>query len=111
MQVRWSETALTEIDHIFAYIFERNRSSAVAKRLEERSTSLAEFPLMGHRTDEAEVRVFSVVRYPFLIFYAIDDATNEISSCMCDIRRKIGRRMCSRVGSEYHPMFSRPAYR
>lgn len=80
MRVRWSETALTEIDHIFAYIFERNRSaaSAVVKRIEELSALLAEFPLMGHRTDEAEARVLSVVRYPFLIFYAIDDAANEI---------------------------------
>jgi toxin ParE1/3/4 len=39
---------------------------------------LEEFPLIGHITDEAEVRVLSVVRYPFLIFYAIDAANDEI---------------------------------
>jgi toxin ParE1/3/4 len=39
---------------------------------------LEEFPLVGHLTDEANVRVLSVVRYPFLIFYAIDDAADEI---------------------------------
>jgi toxin ParE1/3/4 len=80
MRVRWSETALTELDHIFAYISERIRSaaSAVVNRIDELLALLAEFPLMGHRTDEAEVRVLSVVRYPFLIFYAIDDMTDEI---------------------------------
>jgi len=39
---------------------------------------LAEFPFVGHLTDEAPVRVLPVVRYPFLIFYTIDDATDEI---------------------------------
>jgi hypothetical protein len=36
-----------------------------------------EFPL-GHLTDEADVRILPVVRYPFLTFYAIDDAASEI---------------------------------
>jgi plasmid stabilization system protein ParE len=30
MKVRYSETALRELDEIFAYIFERNRSAAAA---------------------------------------------------------------------------------
>jgi toxin ParE1/3/4 len=29
-------------------------------------------------TDEPEVRALSVVRYPFLIFCAIDDAAGEV---------------------------------
>jgi len=35
MKVRWSETALLEIESIFAYIHERNRTaaSAVVKRI------------------------------------------------------------------------------
>jgi plasmid stabilization system protein ParE len=76
MKVRWSETALAEIEDIFSYIYERNRSAAVAvvERIEGLTTLLEEFPLIGHTTDEAEVRVLSVVRYPFLIFYAIDPA-------------------------------------
>jgi len=80
MRIRWSETALTELDDIFRYIFERSRSSAsaVVKRIEGLSSLLTEFPEMGHLTDEANVRVLSVVRYPFLIFYAIDEAADEI---------------------------------
>jgi len=30
MKVRYSETALRELDEIFAYIYERNRSAAAA---------------------------------------------------------------------------------
>jgi toxin ParE1/3/4 len=79
MKVRWSETALGEIDDIFSYIFANSRSAAaVVERIEGLTTLLAEFPLVGHLTDEAGVRVLSVVRYPFLIFYTIDDAAAEI---------------------------------
>ncbi|MGA2291525.1 type II toxin-antitoxin system RelE/ParE family toxin [Bradyrhizobium sp.] len=80
MKVRWSETALAEIEDIFSYIYEHNRSAAVAvvERVEGLAALLEEFPLVGHLTDEENVRVLSVVRYPFLIFYAIDDPANEI---------------------------------
>ena len=80
MRVRWSETALTEIEDIFSYIFERNRSaaSAVVKRIEGLTALLEEFPQAGHVTDEPDIRVLSVVRYPFLIFYTIEEATDEI---------------------------------
>lgn len=79
MGIRWSETALAEVESIFSYISEHNRSaaSAVVKRIEGLSTLLAEFPQMGHVTDEVNVRVLSVVRYPFLIFYTIDETTDE----------------------------------
>jgi toxin ParE1/3/4 len=80
MKVRWSETALAELRDIFSYIHENNRSAAdaVVKRIEALTALLEEFPLLGPLTDEAHVRMLSVVRYPFLIFYAIDDAANEI---------------------------------
>ena len=80
MKVRWSETALTEIEDIFSYIFERNRSAAAAvvERIEGLTKLLEEFPFAGHVTDEPDVRVLSVVRYPFLIFYAIDETAEEI---------------------------------
>ena len=80
MKVRWSETALAEMDSIFSYVFEYSRSAAAAVvgRIEELTALLGEFPLVGHLTDEADVRVLSVVRYPFMIFYTIDNAADEI---------------------------------
>jgi plasmid stabilization system protein ParE len=80
MKVRWSQTALTQLDDIFLYIYERNRSAAISvtKRVEELASLLGEFPFIGHPTDETDVRVLPVVRYPFAIFYTIDDAAGEI---------------------------------
>jgi toxin ParE1/3/4 len=80
MKARWTETALSELDHIFSYIYERNRSaaSAVVSRIEGLVELLEEFPLAGHVTDEADVRILAVVRYPFLIFYAIETVNDEV---------------------------------
>ena len=80
MKVRWSQTALTQLDDIFLYIYERNRSAAISvtNRVEELASLLGEFPFIGHLTDEAGVRILPVVRYPFAIFYAIDDAAGEV---------------------------------
>ena len=80
MKVRWSETALAEIDSIFSYIHKHNRSAAAAvvERIEGLTVLLAEFPFLGHLTDETNVRMLSVVRYPFIIFYTIDDDAGEV---------------------------------
>jgi plasmid stabilization system protein ParE len=80
MKVRWSRTALAELDGIFLYIYERNRSAAtsVTKRVEELASLLGEFPFIGHLTDEGDVRILQVVRYPFAIFYTIDGAAGEV---------------------------------
>jgi len=74
MKVRYSETALGELDELFAYIFERDRSAAAAvvERVERLAALLGEFPFVGHDTDEAGVRMVPLVRYPFLIFYAVN---------------------------------------
>jgi toxin ParE1/3/4 len=80
MKARWSETALVELESIFAYIHERNRTASIAvvERIEALISLLEDFPTMGHVTDENEVRVLSVVRYPFLIFYTIDAVADEV---------------------------------
>jgi plasmid stabilization system protein ParE len=80
MKVRWSETALAEIDSIFSYIYEHNRSaaSAVVERIEGLTTLLGEFPFLGHLTDETGIRMLSVVRYPFVIFYTINGEAGEV---------------------------------
>lgn len=80
MKVRWSETALVEIDEIFAYISTHHRSaaSAVVERIQRLTELLGEFPQIGHLTDQDGVRIISVVRYPFLIFYTIDISTDEV---------------------------------
>jgi toxin ParE1/3/4 len=64
MKVRYSETALRELDEIFAYMYERNRSAAVAvlDRIERLSSLIGEVPLIGHLTDEEGDCTVSSVR-------------------------------------------------
>jgi toxin ParE1/3/4 len=80
MKVRWSETALSEFDEILSHIHRSNRAAAIAvvERIEALTALLEEFPCLGHLTDEEGVRVLAVVRYPFLIFHAINETTGEI---------------------------------
>jgi toxin ParE1/3/4 len=75
MKVRYSETSLRELDEIFAYINQRNPSAAAAlvDRIERLTSLIGEVPLIGQRTDEESVRMMPVVRYPFLIFYAVSE--------------------------------------
>jgi toxin ParE1/3/4 len=80
MKLRYSETALRELDDIFAYIHARNRSAAAAvvDRIEGLASLIGEIPFIGHLTDEQGVRMMPVVRYPFLIFYTVNDAVDEV---------------------------------
>jgi toxin ParE1/3/4 len=54
MRVRYSETALRELDEIFAYIHERNPSAAAAvvNRIERLTSLIGEVPFIGHGTEE-----------------------------------------------------------
>lgn len=79
MKVRYSQRALAQIEEIHRYIARHNPRAAtqVIARIEELCEKLGDFPGMGHRADEGDVRVLPVVRYPYLIFYTIiaaDDA-------------------------------------
>ncbi|QIP07023.1 type II toxin-antitoxin system RelE/ParE family toxin [Bradyrhizobium symbiodeficiens] len=80
MRVRWSESSLSDIDDIFSYIHERNRTAAVAvvEHIKAVAGLLQDFPEVGHLTDEPGVRMFPTVRYPYLIFYTVNPAEAEI---------------------------------
>ena len=80
MRARWSKTALIELDDIFRYISERNRSAArsVVRRIEGLVSQLELFPYSGHDTDEPETWILPAVRYPYVILYSIDLAAGEI---------------------------------
>lgn len=80
MKVRWSKTALIELDDIFIYISERNRTAAksVVRRIEELVAQLGQFPYRGHFADEPGAWAISVLRYPYVVLYAIDVATDEL---------------------------------
>src|SRR5690349_11228483 len=74
MRLRYTATALVEIDEIFAYISERNPSAAerVVARIELIIQNLGHIPEMAQEADEPGVRRMPVTGYPFLVFYTIE---------------------------------------
>jgi toxin ParE1/3/4 len=75
MTVRYTEAALRELEEIFSYIYDRSPAAAgaVIDRIDRVATLLSEFPSAGHESDEPGVRVMPLVRYPFVLFYAVSD--------------------------------------
>ena len=73
MKVRYTDTAVGELEDVFKYLFDRNPAAAkaVAMCVKDVVALLADYPLIGRESDETGVRVASLVRYPFLIFYTV----------------------------------------
>jgi len=80
MKVRYSPRVLAQLEEIHQYIAQHNprAATAVVARIEELCEKLGEFPGMGAATDQSGVRLVPVVRYPYLIFYAVIAEINEV---------------------------------
>ena len=72
MRVRYSRTALDELEEIVSYVAARNSSAAaaVASRVEQVVGWVGEFPRIGY-VIESDVRMLPIGRYPFLVFYNV----------------------------------------
>ena len=62
MKVRYTETALAELDQIFTYIAKENAQAAavVVDHVEQLVARIGEFPHLAYATDEAAVRVIPI---------------------------------------------------
>jgi len=71
MKVRYSRRALAQIAEIIETIAEGapEVAGALSRRMETLAALLARHPAIGRRTDLADVRVFALRPYPYLIFY------------------------------------------
>jgi plasmid stabilization system protein ParE len=80
MQLRWLKTAIIELEDIFLYINERNRPAAqqVVRRIRRASLRLKRFPFSGKQTDEARTYQLLIIRYPYAIYYAVDEDRDEV---------------------------------
>jgi toxin ParE1/3/4 len=75
MRIRYTETALAEIDAIFSYIEADNPAAAAAvkARIEHTIGLIGRFPKIGRVKYQQIVRMLPARRYPqYLIFYAIE---------------------------------------
>ena len=80
MRVRYTPEAFADRERILEYLRERSPSGArnVATSIRETATKLGDQPLSGYRTDNPDVRVMFVVRYPYKIFYRVRETAVEI---------------------------------
>ena len=75
MRVRYTPEAFCDRERIFEYLRERSATGArnVAASIREAVAQLKDHPHSGYRTDDPNVRVIFVARYPYKIFYRVRD--------------------------------------
>jgi toxin ParE1/3/4 len=80
MRVRYRELALSDLDHIFRYLDERNPAGArkVIDAIHAAIGDVAQNPLSARRTSDPTVRVKVVSRYGYKIFYSVEADAIEI---------------------------------
>ena len=73
MRVRYSPEAFADRERIIEYLRERSPSGArnVAASIRDAVAQLRDRPLSGYQTDDPDVRVLFIVRYPYKIFYRV----------------------------------------
>lgn len=77
MIVRYTRSAVQDIETIAKYIRERCQTAAlsVRDRIDGLIRGLAAFPLQGTPTDERDIRRLVATPYPYLIFYRVKGET------------------------------------
>ena len=70
MKIRYTPAAFSDRERIIEYLRERSAGGArnVAVSIREAVAQIKDHPHSGYRTDDPDVRVIFVVRYPYQIF-------------------------------------------
>jgi toxin ParE1/3/4 len=91
MRVRYTPEAFADRERIIQYLRERSPGGArnVAASIRDAVAQLRGHPLSGYQTDDPEVRVLFIVRYPYKIFYRLRE-TVEILHIRHTSRREKG---------------------
>jgi addiction module RelE/StbE family toxin len=76
MRIRYTPQAFSDRERIFEYLNVRSASGArnVALSIREAVAQIKDHPHSGYRTEDPDVRVIFVARYPYKIFYRVRDA-------------------------------------
>ncbi len=80
MNLRFTEKAVRDLTDIADYIRERNPQSALRVRsaIIESLQNLVVFPRIGRQQTSRGVRKLVTRRYPYLVYYLLDEASDEI---------------------------------
>jgi toxin ParE1/3/4 len=73
MSIRYTARALAQLSEILGHIavVNPNAARAVQARIKTSIENLGSFPFVGRATDLPGVRVLSIVRYPYRVFYRV----------------------------------------
>ena len=76
MRVRYSKRAVADLLGIADYVREHNPQAALAIESKVRSAirQLERFPLIGRRTNDTDIRMLPIVRYPYLVSMRCSEA-------------------------------------
>jgi len=74
MRVRYGTTASADLGDILSYLIERNPQAAakIGATIETTVARIAAYPQSSALSDEPRVRMTPVGRYPYLIFYIVE---------------------------------------
>lgn len=80
MRIRYTRKALAQLDAIYSYIEARDSRAAMAvkSRINRAISRLASLPYSCRPTKWPGIRVLSIVRYPYLVFYTVDEVAQEV---------------------------------
>jgi len=80
MKLRFSPRAARDLADIGDYIHERNPNAALRVRASilELLQNLVLFPRVGRQQEVEGVRKLVTRRYPYLVYYTVDEAAEEI---------------------------------
>lgn len=80
MKIRYRPAALAQLDAIFRYIAAHNPSAAdkVIRTIKQSVECMADFPYSARPSEVPGIRELPIVRYPYIVFYAVDDDAQEV---------------------------------
>lgn len=80
MKLRYTRTALTQLDNISTYIATHNPAAAqrVLARIHRAIRRLTRFPHSARLTTQAETRALTVPGFPYVVYYTVDTAAREV---------------------------------
>jgi addiction module RelE/StbE family toxin len=73
LRIRFAPRALNDLGEIRSYLTQHSPLGAerVRVHIAETIDRLSDFPRLGRATDEPDVRVLPLTRYPYVIFYSV----------------------------------------
>jgi toxin ParE1/3/4 len=74
VRIRYALRALADLEEIYGYLKERSPGAApaVISTIRQQADQLTEFPYMARATDHPGVRVLTLTRYPYRVYYRVD---------------------------------------